>query len=310
MDRAVYGAERGLITGSLLVMTFTYFLAIVRREMTAEFNAFDRLFLRWRGFESSQAAPPEVLAFITDVQTPVVLGVIGLLMALLAFRTRDRVGPVAAPRPAPRRLVRWAAAVATVAVAYGMLWAVKVVPARWMCLAVAAAMIVPAGWTAVRQRRIAQGAGLLVGAAVMSWFFLSRVQADYIWSAELSNLLLMYVGFFGASMATRDGKHIQIDAIRQRIPARWVSLYNAIGGVVTVLFCVLLLSLAVIYLVSSLELGHVHEATRLPKVLDVVPIAGALALMAVRFTALAARDVGMFLRGEVPELAAPGVDGH
>jgi len=50
LDKLVYGIEQGIITGALLVMTMTYFLQIVHREMHAEINAFDKLVLKVRGY--------------------------------------------------------------------------------------------------------------------------------------------------------------------------------------------------------------------------------------------------------------------
>ncbi len=92
---------------------------------------------------------------------------------------------------------------------------------------------------------------------------------------------------------------------RQRVSPRLRPLYDGLGGVVTVLFCALLLTLSVIYMRSSLEMGHVHKATHLPKVLDVLPIVLALGLMMVRFGVIAARDLRRYARGEVADTFEP-----
>lgn len=306
VDRAVYGVERGVITGSLLVMTFTYFLSIVHREMTAHVNAFDRLFLRWRGYDSTQGVPQAVLDTVTGVQTPLVLGMLGVVMAMLAFRTRDRVALEQGAAPTstswPRRLM-WSL-LATLIV-YGLLRLVAAVPAQWMCLGLLFVLIFKPLRDALTKRSVGPAVGFVLGAALLTWFFVTRVEGDYIFAGELANLLLMYVGFFGASMATRDGKHITIDALRQRMSPRLLPLYNAIGAAVTVVFCAVLLALAIIYMRSSVELGHVHKASHLPKVLDVLPIVLALGLMMVRFAVLAARDLRAFARGELAERTAP-----
>ena len=80
-DQALYAVEQGLITGALLVMTFSYFLQIVHRELNAQLNAFDLMFLRWRGFDP-QTASEELISFITGVQTPLFLGCLTFVMAL------------------------------------------------------------------------------------------------------------------------------------------------------------------------------------------------------------------------------------
>ncbi|MEE2789501.1 MAG: TRAP transporter small permease subunit, partial [Myxococcota bacterium] len=46
------------------------------------------------------------------------------------------------------------------------------------------------------------------------------MQLGYVWSQELALILLAWVAFIGASMATRAGRHIQVDALSKILPAR------------------------------------------------------------------------------------------
>jgi C4-dicarboxylate transporter DctQ subunit len=138
----------------------------------------------------------------------------------------------------------------------------------------------------------------LLGGGIAAWFFIARVEDGYIWASELSSLLLMYVGFLGASMATKEGRHIQVDAIRKGLSLRLLPLYNGVGNAITVLFCGLLLAMTLFYMKTTLEAGNQLEATELPEVLMALPIALCLVLMVVRFSARASHELGMYLRGE------------
>ncbi len=90
LDRGINAAEQGVITGSLLVMTLTYFLSIVDREMSAEVNAFDKLFLRLQGYGTIGEAKlvPGLIEATTTLYTPMALGVTAFVMAVLALLTR------------------------------------------------------------------------------------------------------------------------------------------------------------------------------------------------------------------------------
>lgn len=302
LDALTYAVERGLITGALLLMTFTYFLQIAHREMRAQVNAFDRLALRIHGFGSVGEAPADVLAQVTGRETPIALAVIAFVMALLALRTRARVG-LAPEEPSPpgswpRRVVL---AVALVVAAWGFFELVAVTPSRWMCLGILAVLTVAALHRALTTGAYAGAASVVLGAVPVAWFFATYVDEQYLWSVELSSVLLMYVGFLGASMATRERKHIRVDAVRKKMSPRHLPLYNAIGGLVTILFCVFLGGLALHFLLSKIKLGGTMQASGLPEWVISLPIAVALAVMVVRFSGHFARDFGMWRRGEEAE---------
>lgn len=307
-DRIVYGLEQGIITGALLVMTMTYFLQIVHREMHAEINAFDKLLLQFQGYATINAAQSVegVIATTTGLYTPLVLGFVGFVMALLALRTRARAslaeGEAYTPPPWPRRVAR---ALVLVFVIYAILYLVAVVPARWICLLGLAGMVVPAVRIGHRSGQRLVVASAVVGGGLIGGFFLFGVDEGYIWASEFSNLMLMYVGFLGASMATRDGRHIQVDAVRKNLPPRYLPLYNALGGLVTVLFCGLLLAITMHYMAERIDAGSRLEATELPEVLMSLPVGVSLLLMELRFFGRGWGELQAFRRGEIPEPAAP-----
>jgi len=303
-DQALYAVEQGLITGALLVMTFSYFLQIVHRELNAQLNAFDLMFLRWRGFDP-QTASPELIDFITGVQTPAFLGCLTFVMALLAVRTRLRSQPGGVDESWSRGR-RVSVALGLTVMCVVILQFIAHVPARWTCLLVLAAILVPAVRQGLASGRFASLAGSVVGGVAVSAFFLTKVTEDYVWSVELASVLLMYVGFFGASMATREGRHIQVDAVRKKLKPKQLPLYNAVCGVVTILFCTLLLVLALQYVFDQLGHGGMLQATGLPEFLVSLPIAVSLLVMIGRFAVRARADFGAWRRGEAAEASDVG----
>lgn len=309
LDALTYAVERGLITGALLLMTFTYCLQIAHREMRAQVNAFDRLALRIHGFGSVGEAPADVLARVTGRETPIALAIVAFVMALLALRTRARVGLAPdAPSPPGSWPKRLGLAVALVLLAWGFFELVAVTPSRWMCLGSLAVVTVMALHRALTTAAYAGAASVVLGAAPVAWFFATHVEEQYLWSVELSSVLLMYVGFLGASMATRDRKHIRVDAVRKKMSPRQLPLYNAVGGLVTILFCIFLGGLALHFLIGKVERGGTMQASGLPDWVISLPIAVALAIMVVRFSGHFVRDLGMWRRGELAEPEA--VDLH
>lgn len=305
-DGALYAVEQGLITGALLVMTFTYFLQIVHREMHAQINAFDLMFLRWRGLDP-ETASPEVIETITTVQTPIVLGVFTFFMAFLAVRTRLRSqeGGDQSGWSMGRRL----AVALGITVGCGLvLEFISAVPAKWTCLLVLGAIIVPAIRRGLAQRQIASVVGAALGGLAVAAFFLMKVEDDYVWGVELASVLLMYVGFFGASMATRDGRHIQVDAVRKTLTPKQLPLYNGICGLVTLLFCTLLLALSIQYVSEQIEHGGTLQASGLPEVLVSLPIALSFLVMIGRFGVRTAAEFGTWRRGDAGE--APDAGAH
>lgn len=301
LDREIYAVEAGLVTGALLVMAMTYFLQIVHREMIAGINAFDRLLLRWAGHETVEAAPDELKASISGVWTPTVLGILIFIGAVLAMRTRDWVGVDREAGEAPE--VNWGKrlgwSVVVTGVFFGVLKLVAAVPAQYVCIIGLVGMAGPAIYLTAREKLWGGLTGAAIGGGFIAWFFLSNVEGDYIWSMELSSVLLMYVGFFGASMATRDKKHIQIDFIRKKVPPKHLGLYNALSGLLTLLFCVFLMVLAVAYLAENFKHEGTMAASKLPHFIVSLPIPIALALMIVRFGADVFVNLKAWKKGEV-----------
>ena len=109
-------------------------------------------------------------------------------------------------------------------------------------------------------------------------------------------------------MATREGRHIQVDAVRKKLTPTQLPLYDAVCGAVTILFCGLLLVLALQYVIEQIGHAGTLQATGLPEFLVSLPIAVSLLVMVGRFAVRVKADFGAWRRGEPVETAGTG--GH
>jgi TRAP-type C4-dicarboxylate transport system permease small subunit len=298
VDKVIYDGETAIAIGSLYVMTIAFVLTVLHSNMKRGVNTFDKFLIGIAGYESEQAIPPDALASITDLWTPLVLSTLTFLLALLAVRTRENVGRT--PDDPPLKVhwgkrLGWSAVIT--AGMYGMLKTTELVPTGYLV----AAALVALGVGVVRYRdRVPIGSMVTGGiaAAAMTYYFLTEPN----WShSSISLVLMIYVGFLGASMATRDNRHIRVDAVRANLKGKGFHLYNAVGNVVTAAFTGLFGYLALTFISP----GERHGKSDLPMELIVVPIAIAWALMTIRFFVQSTRCFASYRRGEVapaPEL--------
>ncbi|HRE87877.1 MAG TPA: TRAP transporter small permease subunit [Myxococcota bacterium] len=146
--------------------------------------------------------------------------------------------------------------------------------------------------------------GGLLGAGAFGWYFLEKAGPDYAWTSGLTGILLLVVGFLGASMATHEGKHIQIDAIRKNLKSHRFHLYNLLGEVVSLLFTAFLGLMAVRYIFHTMDSGERHPGSDLNVWVAVVPIGLSLLFICFRFSIRIVDSFTAWRRREpAPELA-------
>lgn len=150
---------------------------------------------------------------------------------------------------------------------------------------------------------LASLAGGLVGGGLLLWYFLTKAGETYDWTSGLTAILLLYVGFLGASMATHDGHHITVDAVRKLIKSHKFHLYNAVGDILALLFTAFLGVMAIRYLFHMRAGADHHIPSDLPAWIAVVPIGFGFAMMSVRFAIRIAASLKSFRNREpAPEL--------
>lgn len=135
------------------------------------------------------------------------------------------------------------------------------------------------------------GAGLLAfggfsafGAAVAS------APTGFGWSQRLALVLILWVGMLGSSMATKEGRHIAVDAVKRVVPERLRRGFEVAAALLTVALTLVLMLLAVGYargnfvdwLQSDMK-AFLFESLEAPYWAASVPIPIGFGLMAARF---------------------------
>lgn len=174
----------------------------------------------------------------------------------------------------------------------------SVVP--WIVFAVMAVLTQFAIRVATRARPVPHGrAWVYALAGVVATYGLARlfvvvVPNGLIWSQNFALVLTLWVGFFGASMATHEHKHLSVEAVQRHIPPslrKWVACASAI---LTAVFCAALLWLSIRYVVfnyaeyeSTGHQGGLVQGLNMPKYLAFLALPIAFTVMVVRFLGIA-----------------------
>lgn len=112
-----------------------------------------------------------------------------------------------------------------------------------------------------------------------------------IWSQPVALVLTIWVGFLGASMATRDHRHLKVEAVQQRLSEGLRRKSSLVAGIFTALFCLLIAYLSWQYVldqrtdyIESDGLGGIFDGVPIPRWVGFLVLPVAYVLMAGRFT--------------------------
>ena len=125
---------------------------------------------------------------------------------------------------------------------------------------------------------------------VAGCFLVTLKPNGFGWSQKLALCLMLWVGLIGASMATHDGRHIAVDAVRQAVPDSLKRSFEVAAGLLTVVVSAVLTALAIGYVRanwfewvdSDLEAG-VFESVPIPYWAATLSIPIGFGIMAFRF---------------------------
>lgn len=294
VDDGIYRVERTFVTLAALLMTTTVTLDIIYRSFASgESQLATKLqtMLGWFGAEETQSQ----YEFLRDWVTPALL--IGLTFvagwAIFGAIRRRRGNPASASLGA---LVGLAAV--------GACWAfvqfVVKVPSYGVCITLLLIGCVVYAVHAARQKDWA-GVGLTVIVAVLGSWGGTTLPEQYIWSQELSLILLAWMAFLGGSMATRAERHITVDALGRLIPKSLRPYSRALGLLVTAAFCMYMTYLAYEHVfgpAGDFALGEKRPSTQIPAWIIILSVLVAFILMSARFLA---RSIAAFMNPTLPE---------
>lgn len=113
------------------------------------------------------------------------------------------------------------------------------------------------------------------------------------WSQRLALVLILWVSLLGGSMATKEGRHIAVDAVKRLVPEKLKRGFEVAAGLVTVGLSTVLAILGVMYVRGNWEdwvvsdyRSFVFESLPIPYWAATLPIPIGFGLMAARFLAM------------------------
>jgi C4-dicarboxylate transporter, DctQ subunit len=285
LDGWIFRVEAGVMTFALLAMSFSYFLKIIYEAVIAERNFVDAFLLRWvHGTES--AAPAALVQQIHGIVTPTVVAVGLLMLGIGAARTAEQQR-ARAKSGADNVRLPWRGAIVllgvVIALAFALLgWLVVAVPSSVLCAVIYAAM-----WLLFARRARQRGE---LGVWLAAWIPLSlpvaillwRIPSQYAWVNDLAKILIMYVGFLGASMASREQKHILLNFGRRLWPTAAKRGFEAASLATWLMFDVLLLVLGWHLFELHRSSGSTMSILPLPEYHISLPVVLSFALMSLR----------------------------
>ncbi len=294
VDDAIFRVEQTIVTLAAMVMTATVFLDVVFRSFATPESQLARKLLTplgWIGVERNEAN----YQVLRDVVTPIILVVLAFLAGWAIYVASKR------RKEEPRSLgVGLGVGVGSVVFCYAFVQFVVKVPSKWVCMTLLLTGCAGVIYDAVRRKDWGGAAIPAIFAAFGSWVC-TKLPPDYIWSQELSLILLAWLAFIGASMATRADKHILVEAAAKALPAKLQPWARALGLLFTTLFCLYFCVLAYEHVFGpkgDIASGEIRPATGIPAWTIIFSVVVAFGLMTLRF---GAKTVDAFRNPQVPE---------
>jgi TRAP-type C4-dicarboxylate transport system permease small subunit len=141
----------------------------------------------------------------------------------------------------------------------------------------------PDGW------RLEVGVVALVVTPIYVWQSFSYFPEGYTWSQELSLMLLLWIGFMGASVCAHGGRHLRMEAFDKVLPARSARFIHAAGFFGTAAFCGFMMVLGYRYVfdpeTGMRTIGGLSAQMRIPDWISTLAVPIAFALTMLRFVA-------------------------
>lgn len=135
---------------------------------------------------------------------------------------------------------------------------------------------------------------LMVGLAAAQIFFRNFFDMSIFGADQMLRLLVLWVAFLGAIAASREGKHIHVDALARWLPGRIKSGVGALTDLFTLAVCLLLAWQALRFMQSARESGEMAFGT--------LPVWVTALILPLGFTLIALR-YGLRLRHHVLQAA-------
>ena len=154
---------------------------------------------------------------------------------------------------------------------------------------------------------------LVVSGAAMSVIVMLQIIFRFVifiplpWSEELARYLMIWTGMVGSFVALREGRHIGVTMVVDRLPPRaatWVSVFVQAA---TILFLVILAQQGLA--LTLVNLSQLSPAMRIPMFYPYLAVPVGAALMIVELTAGILQSIYLQEPGARRKIAAATLDG-
>lgn len=132
--------------------------------------------------------------------------------------------------------------------------------------------------------------------------FLLRELFDYsfIWAKELASFIMIWVGFIGASYATKENKHLVVGIPDKLFPKKILPYVSLFVNLLVFIVTIFLAYLGVLYVLETKEIGETSLVLNIPLWIVQIIIPVSLTIIAVRFITLAI----LILQGKISFIGA------
>jgi TRAP-type C4-dicarboxylate transport system permease small subunit len=285
LDDAVFAMEKAIVITFLIAITVLIFVDVIYRRLVSPDTKIGAAVAAVAGIDD-----PERRAMIDAHVAPWVAAVLGVALLWFGYWTAERQ----AGKPLlPFRQSALALAAGTAAIIgfLGWLMLQPGVPSKTFYMVVYG--LIATGWAVASLVRRPAGwaRNLLVLVLVITPLFvfvaINYMPEGYTWSQELSGIMLLWVGFLGASICAHEGKHLRMEAFERLVPPRLSRWIHAAGFLLTASFCAFLAWLGYEYVfdseVGAYSLGGVFEQTQIPDWIATAAVPVAFGLAMARF---------------------------
>ncbi len=314
VDDLVFAVEEAIVITALIAMAVMVFLDVVYRRLSSQDSKVGAILARIFGVED-----PGTRALLDETIAPTFgLGLgVGLIWFAFWSAERHEGAPLLPFKGANLALT---AATAGAVALFG--WLMLELPSKYLYLLVYAGGVglwaapllrnKPDGWLP----RVAIVA--LIVTPLFAWLALTYFPEGYTWSQELSLMLLLWIGFLGASVCAHEGRHLRMEAFDKALPVKAARFIHAIGYFGTAAFCAFMMVLGYRYVfdpeVGMRAIGGVSAQMRIPDWISTVAVPIAFGLTMFRFigagvSALLGGSYGKAPKDQALAAAAQGVVG-
>jgi len=278
IDDTVYALEQMIVVCALATMSVLVFVDVIYRRLVSPDSTFDFVLLLFT----------EEGTTLYNWGGPVLAGMLGFGLSWFALATAARERET--PLPAPPAVLALGVTLALGGIC--KLMVIDGVTSRHLYLGLYALGSVLYFRSALKTEsgsRTQQVIAYIALTAIVVGFALNYMPEDYSWSKEFSLVLLLWVGFLGASICAYAGKHLRMEAVNKLVPPQYARFVTAGGFFGTATFSFFLAWLGYRYIFAegtgAWYLDMPYEQTGLPGWIGVIAVPIAFGLAGLRFSA-------------------------